>query len=68
MKPFNAAAFCILMDHHNMGVENAHPDYISEKLAIFENCSEAVAYGMLDAQNQFRLRQWCETWHHKLPE
>lgn len=62
MKPFNAAAFCILMDHHGQGVEHAHPDYIKEKLETFERCDKQGAMSLLDTRNQARLREWCKKW------
>lgn len=67
MTPFNAAAFCILMDHHGKGVENAHPDYIMEKLGAFMLGDAVTAMSLLDAPNQARLRQWCENWNIKIP-
>jgi hypothetical protein len=67
MTPFNAAAFCILMDHHGAGVENAHPDYIKEKLEVFAHCDAMTAMSLLDERNQFRLREWCENWNIKIP-
>ena len=67
MTPFNAAAFCILMDHHKGGVEKAHPEYIREKLETFEHCSADTAAAMLDGPNQIRLRRWCLDWNQPWP-
>ncbi len=67
MKIFNAICFCIIMDHHKSGVEEAHPDYIEEKLNMFERSSEYEAFNMLDAPNQQRAIRWCRNWDIKLP-
>lgn len=67
MKVFNAVCFCVLMDHHNRGVEEAHPGYVFEKLEVFEKCSESYAFGMLDVQNQQRVIRWCTQWGVDLP-
>jgi hypothetical protein len=67
MTAFNAVCFCILMDHHKEGVEQAHPGYIIEKLEVFESCSEETALSMLDSQNTARVLSWCANWGVSLP-
>ena len=67
MDAFNAAAFCILMDHHRDGVERAHPDYIKEKLQEFQ-LSQAHAVACLDWRNQARLRDWVKHWNYPVDE
>lgn len=67
MKVFNAVCFAVLMDHHKQGIEGAHPDYIQEKLAVFENCSEYSAYSLLDHVNKSRVHMWCTNWNIPIP-
>ena len=68
MKPFNAVCFCVLMDHHRRGIEEAHPNYISEKLEMFNRMDEIGALSLLDAPNQSRVREWCANWKVAMPE
>jgi hypothetical protein len=67
MKTINAIVFSILMDHHGMGVEHAHPDYVNEKLKTLELVSESEAVAMLDYHNQCRLKHWLKTWSYPVP-
>lgn len=67
MKLINAVCFSILMDQHREGVEEAHPEYIKEKLQVFENCSEFGAISLLDIRNKNRLYSWANRWNIKLP-
>ena len=67
MKVFNAVCFAVLMDHHKQGVEEAHPEYIKQKLEVFENCSEYGALTLLDASNKVRVIKWCINWNIPIP-
>ena len=68
MNAFNAIAFAILMDHHREGLENAHPNYVTEKLAEFQLDSDTHSVALLDARNQERLRDWCKRWNYPINE
>lgn len=67
MKPFNLVCFCVLMDHHHSGVEQAHPGYIADKFDHFSRMDEAGAISMLDAGNKERVLKWCENWKVDAP-
>ena len=66
MTVFNAVCFAVLMDHHKQGVEEAHPEYIKEKLEIFEVCEAYSAFSLLDIRNKFRVAQWAKKWNVKV--
>lgn len=67
MTPFAAVCFCVLMDHHKSGVEEAHPDYIAEKLSVMQNTSDEDCFALLDSRNQDRVRQWAYQWKQPSP-
>lgn len=67
MKPFNLVCFCVLMDHHHSGVEQAHPNYIADKFDLFSKIDETQAIAMLDAGNKARVLTWCENWKVDAP-
>ncbi len=67
MTTFGAVCFCILMDHHKSGVEEAAPSYLAEKFEIMSRASDQDCFSMLDARNQDRVKQWAFQWSQKLP-
>lgn len=73
MKPtteqFAATAICfiVLIDHHGDGYNEAHPNYILEKLRMIQ-MNPQDAYGMLDQENQLRVRRLLVRWGFELPE
>ncbi len=67
MTPFAAVCFCVLMDHHKSGVEEAAPSYLDEKFGIMSRASDEECFGMLDSRNQDRVRQWAFQWKQVLP-
>ena len=71
MKPTNelfaAICFLVLMEHHGTGTLHSHPNYISEKLCMMQMRPQD-AYGMLDEDNQIRVRYHLERWGFELPD
>lgn len=60
--PAIIVALFLLLDHHKLGIEEAHPRYIQEKMEEFDGLTFAEAWGKLDMKNHARLLNWLEKW------
>lgn len=61
--PAIIVALFMLLDHHKMGIEEAHPQYIRDKMEEFEGITFAEAWGKLDWKNHERLLGWMAKWN-----
>lgn len=61
--PAIVVALHLLLDHHGAGIEEAHPNYIREKLEEFEGMTFAEAWAKLDYRNHGRLLDWLDRWN-----
>lgn len=63
---FAMICYLVLMDHHEDGFINAHPNYIEEKKVMLNAGFEA--YSFLGRHNQMKVMNYLTYWKIKTPD